>query len=63
MITYEELLQELKTHADEGYRAFMQKSIKDDNVHVLGVRTPVLRTIAKKYREEWRTIFSFPNDW
>lgn len=63
MITYEELFQELKTHADEGYRAFMQKSIKDDNVHVLGVRTPVLRTIAKKHREEWRTIFSFPNDW
>lgn len=63
MITYEELLQELTTHADEGYRAFMQKSIKDDNVHVLGVRTPVLRTIAKKYREEWRTIFSFPNNW
>ena len=63
MITYEELLQELTTHADEGYRAFMQKSIKDDNVHVLGVRTPVLRTIAKKHREEWRTIFSFPNNW
>lgn len=63
MITYEELFQELKTHADEGYRAFHKKLLKDDAIAVIGVRTPVLRTIAKKYRAEWRTILSFPDDW
>ena len=48
MITYEELLQELFSHADEGYRAFHKKLLKDDTIAVIGVRIPVLRAIAKK---------------
>ena len=46
MITYEELLQQLRALSDEAYRAFHTKLIKDDGIRVIGVRTPQLRRLA-----------------
>ena len=63
MITYEELLQELFSHADEGYRAFHKKLLKDDTIAVIGVRIPVLRAIAKKYKGELQSLLAFPDEW
>lgn len=60
MITYEEVLQRLRENADEGYRAFHKKLLKNDVIVLIGVRTPVLRALAKEWKGQ-REIFDFPN--
>ena len=62
MITYEEVLQELNENADVDYRAFHKRLLKNDKINVIGVRTPVLRALAKRYKGE-REIFSFPEEY
>ena len=56
---YEELCARLFSLADAGYRAFHQKLLKNDTVNVIGVRIPVLRTIAREYRGREALLFSF----
>ena len=63
MITYEELLAELRANANETYRAFHKKLLKNEAINVLGVKTPVLRSIAKRLRTDWREVLSFPDDY
>ena len=62
MITYEEVLQRLRENADEGYRAFHKKLLKNDAIALIGVRTPVLRALAKEWKGQ-REIFDFPNEY
>lgn len=62
MPTYEEALARLREHADESYRAFHKKLLKNDDIAVIGVRMPVLRKIAKEWKGEWKEILSFPDD-
>ncbi|MDE5729301.1 MAG: DNA alkylation repair protein [Clostridia bacterium] len=62
MILYREFLEELKSYADEDYKAFHKKLLKNDNINVLGVRVPVLRKLAKKYRAEVETLLTFPDE-
>ena len=52
MVTYDELLQELKENAEPDYAAFHKRLLKNDNINVLGVRVPVLRKLAKKYKNQ-----------
>lgn len=61
-MTYEYLLNELKNFADSKYNEFNWRIVNDKKLKFIGVRTPVLRKIAKKYKEE-DIIFSFPNDY
>lgn len=63
MITYEELLQKLFPLADEKYRAFHKKLLKDDAIRVIGIRTPQLRKIAKEYRGEIDRFLTFPDEY
>lgn len=63
MITYEELLQKLFPLADEKYRAFHKKLLKDDAIRVIGIRTPQLRKIAKEYRGEIDCFLTFPDEY
>lgn len=62
MITYEEVLQRLRKNADEAYRAFHKKLLKNEDIRVIGVRTPVLRALAKEWKGK-SEIFSFPDEY
>jgi len=61
MITYEVFLKELSAAAEEEYRVFQSRLLKNDAIELLGVRMPVLRRIAKKYRAETETVLAFPD--
>ena len=63
MLTYEEALAALKEHQDEGYRAFHRKLLKDDSINVIGVRMPVLRALAKRWKGEWECVRAFPDEY
>lgn len=63
MITYEEALERLFENQDTVYRDFHKRLLKDDRICNIGVRTPVLRALAKEWREEWRTFLSFPDEY
>lgn len=62
MITYEELLAELRANADEKYRAFHKKLLKNDNINLIGVRIPVLRSIAKREKGSFGAVSAFPDE-
>lgn len=63
MIPYTEFLEELKSFADENYRAFHKRLLKNENINVLGVRVPQLRKISKKYISEVDALLSFPDEY
>ena len=49
MELYHGLLAELKELSDEKYREFHKRLLKNDAINVIGVRTPDLRKLAKKW--------------
>ncbi len=59
---YQEFLDELKSYADEEYRTFHKRLLKNDEIEVLGVRVPVLRKLAKKYKIYIADFMAFPDD-
>lgn len=62
MITYEEALARLRENADPAYRAFHKKLLKNEEIEVIGVRTPILRKLAKLYRKDVEDLLSFPDE-
>ena len=58
-MTYAELLGILKDRSEEKFRLF-QKKLIFTKAEILGVRTPVLRKIAKSVQEE---VFAFPDEY
>lgn len=62
-MSYQELLEELNSYADEKYKNFHAKLLKNDNVKVMGVKTPILRKLAKKYGNDIEELLKFPNDY
>ncbi len=63
MITYEEVVARLFENEDTTYRDFHKKLLKNDNVRNIGVRTPVLRALAKEWRGELRNFLTFPDEY
>lgn len=63
MITYEEVCAELKAHEDKKYRDFHKKLLKNECINVIGVRTPVLRSLAKEWKGEWENFRAFPDEY
>ena len=63
LISYEEFLAELKASQDLSYREFHKKLLKNDKINVLGVRTPIMKKIAKKYRNSVDELLSFPDEY
>ena len=59
---YSELLSELKSLADEKYRAFHLRLLNSPTANLFGVRMPLMRKLAKKYKSEFATILSFPDE-
>jgi len=60
---YQEFLAELKSFADESYRDFHKKLLKNDDICVLGVRVPILRKLAKKYINFVDELLEFPDEY
>lgn len=60
---YSELVNELNALAEEPFRIFQTKIVNPRNQKIIGVRTPVLRGLVKKYRAEWQTLLSFPDEY
>ena len=56
---YEDILKELYSNADEEYKRFHLKLMPNNEVNSIGVRIPVLRSIAKRIlKGDWRTFLS-----
>ena len=62
MITYEEVLKELEGLSEEKFAAFQRRIIRDDKLKITGVRTPALRSLAKKYKGEYEAFSRFPDE-
>ncbi len=60
---YAEFLEELKSYADENYKNFHGKLLKNENIRLLGVRVPVMRKLAKKYKNFAPKLLKFPDDY
>lgn len=60
---YQELLAEITIAADEKYRDFHKRLLKNDNINVLGVRVPILRKIAKAHKDDADALLSFPDEY
>ena len=61
MVTYEEVLARLTAHQDTKYAAFHSKLLKNENIQLIGVRIPVLRSLAKEWKGEVDTFLTFPD--
>ena len=60
---YRQLLQILEENADEKYRDFHKRLLKNDGIKVLGVRVPDLRKIAKQFKGDVDNLLSFPDEY
>lgn len=58
---YSELLDELKGYRDEEYAVFQRRIVCPREQEILGVRTPVLRRLVKKYADRWQELSRFPD--
>lgn len=63
MVTYEELLGELKALSESDFAVFQRRIINDGKLKILGVRTPAMRKLAKKYKGQYETFSHFPNEY
>lgn len=59
---YHAFLSEVESFADENYKKFHKKLLKNDKINVLGVKVPILRRIAKKYFLRVDELLEFPDD-
>lgn len=59
---YSQFLDELNTYAERQFAAFQKKLIFTKQT-ILGVRTPVLRSLAKKYVEYVQDFMAFPDEY
>lgn len=59
---YSDFLKTLRAVAEEDFASF-QKRLISTNYIILGVRTPILRKIAKEYINELDDLLSFPNEY
>lgn len=60
-MTYVELLSVLEPYRDEKYAQFHQKLLANTSQKVLGVRTPIMRKIAKSVLGCLDDLFTFPD--
>lgn len=61
-MNYFDLLDELNSDQEENFASFQRKLIFT-KAKILGVRTPVLRKIGKKYAKDVETLMTFPDEY
>lgn len=59
---YSKLIETLRAYADTKFADFQRRLIFTER-EILGVRTPILRKIAKEYRGEIDELLSFPDEY
>lgn len=59
---YLDFIELLQSYADESFANFQRRLIFTERI-ILGVRTPMLRKIAKQYMANMEEILSFPNEY
>lgn len=59
---YSNLLDVLREHSEKDFADFSKKLIPTKQ-NILGVRTPILRKLAKQYQSEMADIFNFPDEY
>ena len=60
---YFQLIEELNRHKDQKFADFQQKIINPRAQKIIGVRTPLLRTLVKKYKDEYQTLAAFCDEY
>lgn len=60
---YSALVRELYALRDEKFAEFQEKIVNPRAQKIVGVRTPVLRRLVKKYRAAWREFLTFPDEY
>jgi 3-methyladenine DNA glycosylase AlkD len=61
-MTYSEFIEKITPFAEEGFAKFQRKLILTDR-KILGIRTPIMRKIAKECIENLEDLFSFPDEY
>ncbi len=61
-MTYLELLEFLLLHAEEEFAAFQRKIISTER-KIMGIRTPVMRKLAKSITIPFESLLAFPNEY
>ena len=59
---YSALIRELYALRDEKFAEFQEKIVNPRAQKIVGVRTPVLRRLVKKYRAAWREFLTSPTN-
>ncbi len=59
---YDEFLQELKSYAEEDFATFQRRLIFT-RAKILGVRTPIMRKLAKRYLQRVGELMDFPDEY
>lgn len=60
---YSAFVHELYALREEEFAVFQEKIIRPRALKIIGVRTPELRKLVKKYRRETDALFSFPDEY
>ena len=61
-MTYQEFIEKLTPYAEEEFARFQEKLIFTDR-KILGIRTPILRKLAKEFAENIEDLLSFPDEY
>lgn len=62
-MTYSEFLKELMPYAEPDFAAFQKRIINSPSQSFLGIRTPVMRKLAKGFKGTLEELFSFPDEY
>ncbi|MBP5242361.1 MAG: DNA alkylation repair protein [Clostridia bacterium] len=60
---YSKLIDELFSYREEEFAAFQARIINSPKQKIIGVRTPVLRKLVKKYKGDYAALSAFPDEY
>ena len=61
-MTYTDFIDDLSLYAESDFADFQRRLIFTDR-KIMGVRTPILRKLAKKYQPHLAELFDYPNEY